>query len=571
MTLPLVSLMRSATVALPALLCACGGGGASAPSPTAIAVPPATGPQAPTLTLTPTAAKTFRFTWPDVADETEYRLLEDPDGASGYTRVATLPADTTTHEQTVFLPERINARYILQACQAGTCLDSASASVAGTLEEAIGFLKSSGPADEDAFGYSVALSDDNTTLAIGAPGESSDHAGISAVELAGAGELRSSGAVYVFVRQGQAWQQQAFVKASDPVPYASFGRSLALNASGNTLAVGAPEAGNTGAVYVFIRQGQAWTEQQRVAAGTPSIGGAFGLSLGLSAPGDVLVVGDPQEDSIASDSGAAYVFTRTGNAWTEQALLKAPSPQARDGFGMSVSVNGNGDLLAAGSPDDSGTILFGGAVYVFEGGGSTWGPPTRLTTHHLVVDQGLGGRVALSRDGSTLAASALRDASAATGIGGDADAGGAPNSGAVHVFSRLGIGWAHQAYLKASNTDQDDNFGRSLALSQDGNTLVVGAPYERGRDDGLNGNQASNGGADVGAAYVFRRNGLDWRQQAYVKAANSATNDEFGWGMALSSDGQTLAIGAPGESSSGSGWGAAWNNDSPFSGAVYLY
>jgi hypothetical protein len=180
--------------------------------------------------------------------------------------------------------------------------------------------------------------------------------------------------------------------------------------------------------------------------------------------------------------------------------------------------------------------------------------------------------LALSRDGSTLAAGAPRDPSPATGVNGDASGNSIPSSGAVHAFARQGAGWLHQAYLKASNTDQDDSFGRAgLALSGTGDALVVAAPYERSSADGLNGNQANNGSSDVGATYVFQRQGLAWHQQAYVKAPNSGGGDEFGWGLALSPDGLFLAVGAPGEGSSGGGWNGAQNNDSERAGALYLY
>jgi hypothetical protein len=126
-------------------------------------------PEAPTLALTPQSIKNFHFTWPDVSDETEYRLLEDATGSSGYSQVATIFADETSYDHEVFLPGRINARYILQACNSGGCNDSDAVYV-GDLTAAIGYVKASNTGNQyDWFGISVSAFGDGSTLAVGAP------------------------------------------------------------------------------------------------------------------------------------------------------------------------------------------------------------------------------------------------------------------------------------------------------------------------------------------------------------------------------------------------------------------
>jgi hypothetical protein len=185
------------------LLVACGGGGGGG----------GTAPPAPSLTLTPQSVKTFRFTWADVTGETEYRLLENPDGSSGYTPVATIAADATTHDHVVFLPKRINARYILQACNSAGCSDSAPVSVSGTLAAAVGYFKASNTGAGDFFGSSLALSADGNTLAVGAYLEDSAATGIGGNQADDS--ATNAGAVYVFVRSGATWSQQAYVKASN--------------------------------------------------------------------------------------------------------------------------------------------------------------------------------------------------------------------------------------------------------------------------------------------------------------------------------------------------------------------
>ncbi len=156
-----------------------------------------------------------------------------------------------------------------------------------------------------------------------------------------------------------------------------------------------------------------------------------------------------------------------------------------------------------------------------------------------------GIAVALSGDGSTLAVGAYAESSVATGIDGNQTDNSCTHAGAVYVFVRAGASWVQQAYVKASNTDVNDQFGHSLALSYDGSTLAVGAYLEDSAATGVGGNQADNTAMDAGAVYVFARAGTAWSQQAYVKGSVAQAGAELGWGLALSGDGNTLAVGAP--------------------------
>lgn len=143
----------------------------------------------------------------------------------------------------------------------------------------------------------------------------------------------------------------------------------------------------------------------------------------------------------------------------------------------------------------------------------------------------------------------------------------------MYVFARdAAAAWSQQAYLKASNSGASDWFGHGLALSGDGYTLAVGAPFEDGSAIGIGGN-SNNSALDSGAAYVFAHNPAGaWAQQAYVKAPNSETLDELGSSVALSGDGFTLAVGALVEASAATGIGGDRNdNGASESGAVYLY
>jgi hypothetical protein len=192
-----------------------------------------------------------------------------------------------------------------------------------------------------------------------------------------------------------------------------------------------------------------------------------------------------------------------------------------------------------------------------------------------------GHAVAISADGSTIAIGAPQESSGAKGVNGDQNDNSVYSSGAVYVFTRSGNSWTQQAYLKASNPGQSDNFGYVVALSHTGNTLGVSAYWEASAAKGINGNQKDDSIPQAGAVYVFERTNGRWAQQAYLKASNTgeasvgdeiSDGDQFGFSLALSGDGNTLAAGAISEDSAASGVNNAQTDNSAVSaGAVYVY
>ncbi|CDN87738.1 FG-GAP repeat protein [Hydrogenophaga intermedia] len=591
-----------------------GGGGAATPS-------------APTLTLMPQSTKVLHFSWASVSGATHYVLLEDPDGASGF-KPATdddLPAAASTYDHVIFLPARVNARYVLQACNAAGCADSAAVSVPSQLTAAIGYVKASAQELDGDFGSSVALSADGLTMAVGMPAEDSDATGVGTGGDSGNELANASGAVYVFARSGDIWLQQAYVKASNTGAGDQFGKEVALSGDGHVLAVSAiGESGNgtgttgdpgndgapgSGAVYVFRRGASAWTQEAYVKASNTGANDGFGRSLALSADGTTLAVGANAEDSSATgingdqadnsavDSGAVYVFALFGNVWAQQGYLKASNASAGDRFGSSLALSADGGTLAVGAhqEDSNATGINGdqsnnsatdsGATYVFTRSNGNWSQQAYLKGSNTETGDAFGASVALSADGNTLVASAPFEDSNATGIDGDQSNNAAGVSGAVYVFTRSGGGWALQAYVKASNTQALDRFGYKIALSPEGNTLAVSAIWEDSSATGLNGNQADDSAVNSGALYLFVRRGDQWTQQAYVKAPNADAGDQFGGGNGtglgsvltggLALGGQdsapTLAVGVPNEASSATGINGNQADNSLRSGAVYLY
>ena len=323
------------------------------------------------------------------------------------------------------------------------------------------YIKASNAEAHDSFGNTVDVSGD--TLVVGAPTLNKS--------------LNNSGAVYVYVRSNGVWEEQAVLQASNAEAGDSFGANVKL--VGDTLAVGAPLEdssatgidgdqsndpiqgvnNDSGAVYVFTRDNGSWTQQAYVKASNTDAADFFGSQIALD--DNTLAVGAASEDNgakgidhnqngksdegTASNSGAVYVFTRSGMTWSQQAYVKASNVGFSDGFGRSVALTKN-----------------------------------------------------------TLAVGAWREGSRAMGINGNGDDNSSKDSGAAYVFTRSGATWMQQAYVKASNTDAGDLFGMSVAL--DGGTVVVGAPFEASRATGINDNtkQGDNSAPQSGAVYVMQ-------------------------------------------------------------------
>ncbi len=422
--------------------------------------------------------------------------------------------------------------------------DQITRSIASSFDQQA-YLKAANADAGDYFGYSVAISGD--TIVVGALYEDGEGDNIAG----------DAGAAYVFVREGTAWTQQAYLKASNVDFGDYFGYSVAI--SGDTIVVGAygedgdgssqadDSANYAGAAYVFVREGTDWTQQAYLKASNVGGGDQFGYSVAVS--GDTIVVGALYKDG----TGAAYVFVREGTAWIQQAYLKASIVDGGDYFGRAVAISG--DTLVVGADGEDGNRIDGeeddstansGAAYVFVREGTAWTQQAYLKASNVDEGDTFGYAVAISGD-SILVGAPYED-----GEGDNI----ASDAGTAYVFVREGMDWTQQAYLKASNVGADDYFGRAVAIS--GDTIVLGAPLEDGEGDNI---------ADrAGAAYVFVREGMDWTQQAYLKASIVGEVDFFGRAVALSGD--TVLVGAPAEDGDGT---SPEDDSATAAGAAYVF
>ena len=287
-----------------------------------------------------------------------------------------------------------------------------------------------------------------------------------------------------------------------------------------------------------------------------------------------------------------YSILVTRLNFAQEAYIKASNSGVDDTFGRSVALSADGNTMAVGAIGESSNAIGvdgdqtnnnstdAGAVYVFiRDGGGAWVQQAYIKASNTEADPAFaddffGLSVALSADGNTLAVGATREDSAATGVNGDQTDNSVRFSGAVYMYTRDAGGvWTQQAYVKASSTDIVDFFGRSVALSADGDTLAAGAYLEDSSAIGVNGDDLDNNAIDAGAAYVFTRDtGGVWTQQAYVKASNTDAGDHFGFTVALSADGDTLAIGAQNEDSASTGVnGDDLDNNAIDAGAAFVF
>lgn len=427
-------------------------------------------------------------------------------------------------------------------------------------------------ASGDRFGWSVSLAADGNTAVIGADGDTT---------LAGS----AAGSVTVFGRSGGAWSQQARLTASDAAAGDRFGWSVSLSGDGSTVLVGAANddtssGADSGSAYVFVGGGSSWSQQRQLL-----ISGAaydyFGFSVSLSQDGNRALVGAPGATSwpTAVRGGSVIMFVRSGGSWSLWGGLSTADQAAGDNYGCALSLSRDGNTAVIGaSRDDTAPGWDQGCAYVLAWTGSTWSLLSKLTAHDATTNDLFGAAVGLSGDGNTALVGAFLDDSTVEADAGSAyvfaRAGGfsqqvkltanetpdldrlgiavslsydgdralvgaygedtlaGPGRGTAYVFVRSAGAWTLEAKLTASNGAMWDRFGRSVALSSDGNTAVVGAPQ---RD--------AAAGPDAGSAYVYVRSGGVWSEQAELTALWAGANDYFGQSVSISSDGNTVLVG----------------------------
>ena len=332
---------------------------------------------------------------------------------------------------------------------------------------------------------------------------------------------------YIFTRSGTTWSQQQKIQPSDHSTNKGPWGMYETDLDGETCVIGykggtetSLSNNNTGTAYVFTRSGTTWSQQQKLFHPNGRQYDYFGENMQLD--GDNLIVSahnEPHNSGGSIDnSGAVYIWTRSGTTWTQQQRLEASDKAASDIFGSSVAIDGDTCVIGAQQEDAGGSNA--GAAYVFTRSGTTWSQQQKLVASDAAASDNFGTSV---------------------GISGDTLVVGTFNAGAAYVFTRSGTTWSQQQILTGSDaTGTSDYFGKNVRIFED--TIMVTAI-------------GHTSFSAKGAAYIFTRSGTTWTQVKRLEASDAAQND---YNDEIDFSGGTIVMGANGEDTTASDAGAGY-------------
>ncbi len=330
-----------------------------------------------------------------------------------------------------------------------------------------------------------------------------------------------AGSAYVYRFDGTAWQPEAELRAADAAEGAHFGAAVCVD--GDVLIVGAPgddaAATDAGAAYIFRRGNDGWSQEAKLIVATGGASAEFGYAVAVHT--EIVVIGAPRTLSAAGVPGSAYVFRFAGQQWNQETQFASETPVAGDRFGVTVAVDG--EFVAVGAP---GANMGQGEAYLYHESSGTWTRTARLSPDDLgLMTERFGNAVALSSDAAVIGAC------------------GVPEWGieAACVYRYVEGAWSHEATLTLGPAAPEARFGRSVAVDAD--AIVVGADL------------SSDGGTYDGAAYLFRRISGEWSNEARLCPTDMAAGSLFGHAVGLS--GAWAVVTAPRDDVVGADSGAA--------------
>ena len=311
-----------------------------------------------------------------------------------------------------------------------------------------------------------------------------------------------------------------------------------------------------GSAYIFMRNGTSWDQQAKIVASDRDAYDGFGYSASIS--DDYAIVGAYAEDEDASGNntlnmaGSAYIFMRNGTSWDQQAKIVASDRTRGDVFGSIVSISGDYAIVGVRDEDEdasgNNTLSMAGSAYIFMRNGTSWDQQAKIVASDRDAYDGFGHSVSISDDYAIVGArDEEQDASGNNTLEG---------AGSAYIFYRDGSTWAQQTKIVASDRAAGDRFGNSVSIS--GDYAIVGAP---GEDEDASGNDTLT---SAGSAYIFKRDGTSWSQQAMIVASDRGERDEFGNSVSISDD--YAIVGAAHESEDASG-----NNTRKYAGSAYIF
>ncbi|WP_062260394.1 FG-GAP repeat protein [Endozoicomonas arenosclerae] len=368
--------------------------------------------------------------------------------------------------------------------------------------------------------WSVAISDDGATVAIGTPEESTGES--------------TSGAVYIFAKnQDGEWGQQAKLKASTLQSNARFGLNIDLSGDGNTLISSAQQEDtsntNTGSVYIFRRSGSVWSEQAKLSPDNLWRNAQLGSSVSMNKAGDAIAVGAPYQYINNKASGSVFIFTFSDSSWNQVAEVTSEDAESNDYFGGAVVINDDANTVAVGAWGEGTAASKTGAAYVFAKESSNWEQQAKILHDDLAADDQFGKQLALNAAGDTLLAGSSRQNN---------------NLGAVYVYQRNNSVWTLQQRLNPDGSENPESFGCSVSLNPAGTEATIGAKYERSET------------YNSGALYFFELSDNTWAKTHVQKLNTPKSNGYFGYAHSVSRTGNSIV---------------AANKESHSEGGVYIF
>ena len=507
--------------------------------------------------------KQLIFDWDPVPLATQYQVLVNATDNSGFVPLGDpIPATQTraTISIAVHLQRWATALYIVSACNAVGCRDSATIFPRDRMLDTIGYLKSSNSDPGDQFGHAVALSIDGSTLAVTGQWEASAASGVNGDQ--SDNSALGSGAVYVFRRINGHWRQEAYIKGTTIASFfgtsvSQYQQTLSLSGNGSLLAIGEPfhsgSAGASGEVYIFRRASTgSWsrTATLRPPEPEPESFGNFGHSLDLTLDGLTLRVTALQpRTSEGVPIGTTYIYKRTSNSWT---LADTIHPHYAGDRCEQVRMSSDGNTLVSNCFAPNPLLVRGGRyrIVTLKRSGTSWAHMPDITLPTFSSQP-----FALNFAGTTLALVEFQD---------------------VVVYRWSGSVWSREMLIARPALTSLDAvaWGQALAFDKNGTMLAIGDFTSPAGGAGVM-TAATQGSTSDGAVFMYVHTSSTtkpWQLRSVVKAPNPGRLDIFGSTLALCGTGRTLAVGAFAEDSAARGIdGSQSNEGAPESGAVYLY
>ena len=369
---------------------------------------------------------------------------------------------------------------------------------------------------------------------------------------------QNSGAAYIYTYSGGSWDTGTIIKAGDRAASDYFGSSVSMNSDGTKVIVGATHEDSysgsytdAGSAYIFTYDGSSWDTGAKIMSSDSQANDFFGTSVAISGDGTKVIVGAWYK---SSQVGAAYIFAYNGTSWSQEQKIEASDKQVSDYFGMNVSMSGDGTKVLVGAHgEDAGGLSDAGAAYIFAYSSGSWSQEAKLVASDAQAVDYFGKSVSINSDGTKVV------------VGADSEDTGAGNAGAAYIFAYSSGSWSQEDKLMASDAQANDHFGIDVSMSSDGTKVIVGAP-----DEDTSANLA-------GAAYIFAYNSSSssWSQEDKIQSSAINTEDYFGYGVSMNSNGTKVLVGAwradTGASDAGAAYIFDYNSNQIFDSSTQVF